>query len=263
MVPKITNPTFWRASSRPNDSDFRHPDYSPTPALFTACLFLVWFFLITPVFAVDQLDTKSVETVIRNPKLPWQLEADSVEYDQKTDEYAASGNVLIYKGNIKLLADYVRFDHKNMQAHAEGNVILTNGEDVLSGTSMDMDLQNQIGSVVDGYLYLKQNNYHITGDVIKKVGTKTYTIDEATMTTCDGPKPDWKITGQKVKIKEDGEGTARVCINGINVGPSIPGVLTPDVQLTPIFTVSKTSVAASMYMDVDYIHCAAPRPSDP
>ena len=209
MVPKITNPTFWRASSRPNDSDFRHPDYSPTPALFTACLFLVWFFLITPGFAVDQLDTKSVETVIRNPKLPWQLEADSVEYDQKTDEYAASGNVLIYKGNIKLLADYVRFDHKNMQAHAEGNVILTNGEDVLSGTSMDMDLQNQIGSVVDGYLYLKQNNYHITGDVIKKVGTKTYTIDEATMTTCDGPKPDWKITGQKVKIKEDGEGTAR------------------------------------------------------
>jgi LPS-assembly protein len=209
MVPKITNPTFWRATSGPNNSDSRHSFFSPTPALITACIFLVWLFLITTVLAADPLDSKAVENVIRNPKLPWQLEADSVEYDQKTDEYAASGNVLIYKGNIKLLADYVRFDRKNMKAHAQGNVILTNGEDVLSGTSMDMDLQNQIGSVVDGYLYLKQNNYHITGDVIKKVGTKTYTIDEATMTTCDGPKPDWKITGKKVKIKEDGEGTAR------------------------------------------------------
>jgi LPS-assembly protein len=209
MVPKITNPTFWRATSGPNNSDSRHSFFSSTPALITACIFLVWLFLITTVLAADPLDSKAVENVIRNPKLPWQLEADSVEYDQKTDEYAASGNVLIYKGNIKLLADYVRFDRKNMKAHAQGNVILTNGEDVLSGTSMDMDLQNQIGSVVDGYLYLKQNNYHITGDVIKKVGTKTYTIDEATMTTCDGPKPDWKITGKKVKIKEDGEGTAR------------------------------------------------------
>ena len=60
------------------------------------------------------MDTNAVENVIRNPKLPWQLEADSVEYDRTADEYTASGNVLIYKGNIKLLADFVRFDQKNM-----------------------------------------------------------------------------------------------------------------------------------------------------
>ncbi|MEJ2284863.1 MAG: LPS assembly protein LptD, partial [Desulfobacterales bacterium] len=154
------------------------------------------------------MDTNAVENVIRNPKLPWQLEADSVEYDRTADEYTASGNVLIYKGNIKLLADFVRFDQKNMKAYAEGNVILTNGEDILSGTVMNIDLQNQIGSVEDGYLYLKENNYHITGDVIKKVGAKKYTIDKATLTTCDGDNPDWKITGKNVKIREDGQGTA-------------------------------------------------------
>jgi LPS-assembly protein len=209
MAPKNLNPKSRGSTSRPYRSDLR-PTYSPrAPLLVTACLVLACLFTATTVPAADQLDAKSIEKVIRNPLLPWQLEADSVEYDQKADEYTARGNVLIYKGNIKLLADYVRFDHKNMKAFAEGNVILTNGEDVLSGTRMDMDLQNQVGTVVDGYLYLKENNYHITGDIIKKVGTKTYTIDEATMTTCDGPRPDWKITGKKVKIKEDGEGTAR------------------------------------------------------
>jgi LPS-assembly protein len=207
MVPKITNPTLWRSTAGPKNDDFRPSYLSPTPSLIAACIFLAGLLLATTVPAA-QMDTQAIDDVIRNPKLPWQLEADSVEYDREADEYTAWGNVLIYKGNIKLLADYVRFDQKSMKAYAEGNVVLTNGEDILSGTRMDIDLQNQIGSVEDGYLFLKENNYHITGDVIKKVGAKKYTIDEATMTTCDGDNPDWKITGKDVKIREDGEGTA-------------------------------------------------------
>lgn len=161
--------------------------------------------LIAPAGLAAQIN----QGVIEDPDRPWRLEADEINYDQSIDEYSARGNVLIYKGNIKLLADFVRFDHKNMKVHAEGDVILTNGEDILSGTSMEMDLENQIGSVKNGYLFLKENNFHLTGSLIQKIGEKTYTIDEATLTTCDGEKPDWKITGKRVKIKEDGEGTAQ------------------------------------------------------
>jgi LPS-assembly protein len=74
---------------------------------------------------------------------------------------------------------------------------------------MDMDLENQVGSVENGYLFLKENNYHINGDLIKKVGEKTYTIDKATLTTCDGDKPDWKITGRNVKVTAEGGGSAQ------------------------------------------------------
>ncbi len=171
-------------------------------------MFLATILLIIALPAAAQMDTKGIEGVVRDPKLPWQLEADRIDYDRATDEYTATGNVLIHKGNIRLLADFVRFDRKNMKAYAEGSVVLTNGEDILSGTRMNIDLQNQIGSVEDGYLFLKENNYHLTGNVIKKVGEKTYAIDEATLTTCDGDNPDWKITGKDVKIREDGQGTA-------------------------------------------------------
>jgi LPS-assembly protein len=150
-----------------------------------------------------------IESVIKDPNIPWQLEADEIFYDQNYNAYVAKGNVLIYKANIKLMANFIRFNQQNMKAYAEGDVVLTNGEDILSGTSMDIDLENQVGNVEDGYLFLKENNYHLRGALIKKVGEKTYTIDEATLTTCDGDKPDWKITGKKVKIKESGEGTAR------------------------------------------------------
>jgi len=165
--------------------------------------------LYAPTMLLGQINQNQIEETIRDPSRPWQLEADEINYDQKLDEYSASGNVLIYKGNIKLVADFVRFDHKNMKAIAEGNVLFTNGTDILSGTRMEMDLEKRLGSVEDGYLFIKENNFHLTGNLIKKVGDKTYTIDEATLTSCDGDHPDWKITSKKVKIKEDGEGTAQ------------------------------------------------------
>ncbi len=181
---------------------------SAVPIFLTALGIITGYQFISPTEPAAQVNQGQVGDAIRDPDIPWQLEADEINYDQSLDEYSAGGNVMIYKGNIKLLADFIRFDHKNMKAYAEGDVILTNGEDILSGTSMEMDLDNQIGSVENGYLFLKENNFHLTGSLIKKVGRNTYTIDEATLTTCDGENPDWRITGKKVKIKEDGEGTA-------------------------------------------------------
>jgi LPS-assembly protein len=166
---------------------------------------------IFPIPAAAQVDLNEdqVESVLKDPSKPWQLEADEIFYDQNYDAFIAKGNVLIYKANIKITADFIRFDQKNMKAYAEGDAVLTNGEDILRGTSMDMDLENQVGSVENGYLFLKENNYHINGDLIKKVGEKTYTIDKATLTTCDGDKPDWKITGRNVKVTAEGGGSAQ------------------------------------------------------
>ncbi|MGD9302541.1 MAG: LPS assembly protein LptD, partial [Desulfobacterales bacterium] len=209
IEPKNTSPTSWRSPPGPNRFNHLLSYFPAILPLIATCILVATIVLVSAVPAAAQTDFKKNERIIRDPKLPWKLEADRVDYDQTADEYSAAGHVLIYKKNIRLSADFVRFDHKNMKAYAEGNVILTDGEDVLKGAKMDIDLQDQIGSVEDGYLFLKENNYHITGAVIKKVGPRTYTIDDATMTTCDGDKPDWKITGKKVKIKEDGEGTAK------------------------------------------------------
>jgi LPS-assembly protein len=140
---------------------------------------------------------------------PWVLEADEVAYDRRLDQYTARGNVKISKADKQLTADFIRFDHKTMHAYARGKVVLTVGQDILSGSSMEMDLDKQVGSIENAYLFLKENNFHITAHKIEKTGENTYRIDEATLTTCDGDKPDWKITGKDIKIKEDGSGTAK------------------------------------------------------
>jgi LPS-assembly protein len=140
---------------------------------------------------------------------PWVIEADEIAYDRQLDRYTARGNVKISKKDIQLTADFIEFDHKTMHADAQGNVVLTVGQDILSGSHMDMDLDRQVGSIENAYLFLKESNFHITANKIQKTGENTYRIDEASLTTCDGEKPDWKITGKDIKIKEDGSGTAK------------------------------------------------------
>ena len=211
MVPTKSNPKIRILLIGNFLHSARHPGPRFVLFLIAALGIIAAYQFIFPVPAAAQvkLNEGQIESVIKNPKIPWQLEADEIFYDQEYDAYIAKGNVSIYKANIKLVANFIRFEQKKMKAYAEGDVVLTNGEDILSGSSMDIDLENQIGSVEDGYLFIKENNYHLTGDVIKKVGEKTYTIDEATLTTCDGEKPDWKITGKNVKVTADGAGSAR------------------------------------------------------
>jgi len=192
--------------------------------LFLISGIIAWVAVMAAVPAAAGGNQRQVQKLIEDPTRPWMLEADEVTYDKKTDTYLAGGNVLIYKSTIKLMADHIRFDHKSMKAYAWGDVVLTNGEDILQGTSMEIDLVRQTGSVENGFLYIKENNYQITGDVIKKIGPSVYTIDKATITTCDGENPDWKITGSKVKITEDGSGTA---VNAVLWARKVPTLYTP------------------------------------
>ncbi|MGD9043470.1 MAG: LptA/OstA family protein, partial [Desulfobacterales bacterium] len=71
---------------------------------------------------------------------PWVLEADEINYDPQLDQYTARGNVKISKGDKELTADFVRFDHKTMHVYAQGNVVMTIGQDILSGSSLEIDL---------------------------------------------------------------------------------------------------------------------------
>ena len=141
-----------------------------------------------------------------DPKAPWNIVADEIQYDDNANQYIAKGNVTITKQDKNLSADYVRFDQKNMKAFANGHVIMTVGQDILTGSRMEMDLNTETGTVYNGTIFLQENHFYIKGDKLKKVGKDSYTADKASITTCDGDRPAWKITGRNLKITIEGYG---------------------------------------------------------
>ncbi len=144
-----------------------------------------------------------------DPTEPWHIIADEVSYDDKANQYIARGNVTITKMDKKLSADFVRFDQKTMTAFAEGHVIMAVGEDVLTGSSMEMDLDAETGTIHNGTIFFKENHFYIKGDKIQKIGKDSYTADKASISTCDGDQPAWKITGRNLKVTIEGYGVVR------------------------------------------------------
>jgi LPS-assembly protein len=151
---------------------------------------------------------KPEDVVTKFPDIPWQLKADEVSYDHKTNVYIARGHVELSKTDKKLTADYIRFDRNSMRAYAYGNVVLISGEDIVKGSAINIDLDGQVGSIQEGYIFLKENNFHIVSEAIRKTGEATYEAEKATITSCDGDKPDWKISAEEIEVAVEGYGTA-------------------------------------------------------
>ncbi|MGD9330401.1 MAG: LPS assembly protein LptD [Desulfobacterales bacterium] len=160
--------------------------------------------LISPAWSADT--DKLFED---NPDEPWQITADTISYDDPSRRYVADGNVRISKGAVRLTADHVRFDHRTMDAAAKGHVVLVSGKDVLIGESVEINLQDQIGKVINGTIFLEENHFYIRGAKIEKLGPATYAAERASLSSCDGETPAWKITGRKLDVTLEGYGVVR------------------------------------------------------
>lgn len=143
-----------------------------------------------------------------DPQLPWTIEADRVRFDQSRNEYIAEGSVVIAKMDRSISADLVRYSRQTMIIVAEGHVTMIAGSDVLSGSYLEFDMESEKGYLDDGIVFLKENNYHLKGERIDKVGPDLYSIDRGVVTTCDGSPPDWTISGRDIKVHDDGSGSA-------------------------------------------------------
>lgn len=138
--------------------------------------------------------------------VPWHIVADEMNYDDKAKVYIGKGNVNITKKDKNLNADYVRFNQNTMEVFAKGHVVMTVGENIITGNSMEMNLDAETGTIYNGTIFIDENHFYIKGDKIQKIGKDSYTADKASVSTCDGDSPAWKITGRNLKVTVEGYG---------------------------------------------------------
>jgi LPS-assembly protein len=167
-----------------------------------AALFLI-LILFTPAVLALAAGTNLLED---DPAQPWNIDADKITRDQKTGNLVAFGNVIITKQGKRLSADRIVFNQKTGDIRAEGNVMIITGKDVLTGSSVTLNLNTKKGVIDQGTLFIDSNHFYIKGDRIIKTGNDSYTVENPSITSCDGDKPDWKITGKKLDVTIEGYG---------------------------------------------------------
>ncbi len=145
----------------------------------------------------------------RVKEIQWNITALQVSYDDKKGVYIAEHDVTIKGSDTELTADYLEFNNKTTDAYARGNVVLTSGKDVVTCDSLQINLQSETGTIHNGTLFMQENNFHIKGDKIEKFEGDTYRADSGTITSCSGDVPDWKISAKDIKVTIEGYGFAK------------------------------------------------------
>ncbi len=133
---------------------------------------------------------------------PVEIEADELTYEKETQTYEAHGQVEVNRGDLSMKADHARLNMATNDLMAWGNVLLREGEDVVECQRLEVNIDTRIGNIYQAKLYLKDQNFHITGKEIVKLGENHYRVRDGSLTTCDAERPPWKFTVKEIEVKE-------------------------------------------------------------
>lgn len=128
------------------------------------------------------------------------IQSDTLEYKNKISTYTAKGNVRVLKDLTRIDADEIRFNEKTSDVSAEGNVVYEDADAVIKAKRAELNLESKTGMIYEAEVFIKRDNYHITGYEIEKKGEKEYAVNKASFTTCDSPVPEWCFKGNAVNV---------------------------------------------------------------
>ncbi len=174
---------------------------SSAKGIWAGVLAGVFFWLFSPCVQAGPF--------IQDPKkVPWHIFAKEVSYDRDRELYIAKDDVIITGGKTRLEADYVEFSNKTKDAFAQGNVVLISGQDSISCNAMQINLVTEQGLIDKGTIFIQKNHLYLNGENIKKTGEFSYSAEKGAITSCDGKSPDWKISGRNIRVTIEGYGYA-------------------------------------------------------
>lgn len=135
---------------------------------------------------------------------PWILRSERMQVFEKRNVVEAERNVLLTKGDESLQADFARYFWDTNWVYLRGNIRIRFGPDTLEAETAEFDLENEVGWLNNGQIFLEETNMYVTGERIKKTGPESYSFDQAEVTTCDGPDPAWSLQTSRGSITLDG-----------------------------------------------------------
>ena len=131
---------------------------------------LGFFFLLIIAAYSSPAHPKAGEVSVTKGEGPVDIEADELTFERETQTYEAHGQVEVSRGDLSLKADHARLNMANKELEAWGNVLLREGEDVIECQRLEVNLDTRLGRIHQAKLFLKDQNFHITGQTVVKLG---------------------------------------------------------------------------------------------
>ncbi|MFC1855587.1 LPS-assembly protein LptD [Thermodesulfobacteriota bacterium] len=176
---------------------------------------------------------------------PIEIDADNIEYLVEKDVYLVKGNASLTSGKNNIKADEITVDLKNSKAHAKGNVLIKTEGETVNAEEFDLDIKTNQGAMIKGRIFIKSENFYITGDSLVRISENKYVVKNGTFTTCDPPVPSWKFSASRLDIEIDEYVFA---YNPVFYVKNVPSMYLPVI----IFPIKKTRQSGFLSPTIGY-----------
>ncbi len=134
------------------------------------------------------------------------IEGESLE-NTIDKQIKASGNAVLIKSGKRIEADTIIFDQISNQLEANGNVKLKSGNRLITGQQLTLDVDESVGEIPEATFDTDTTNQSSINQSIRGYASKLSiqgenktTLNNAEITTCEVGKTDWFIKGSEINI---------------------------------------------------------------
>ena len=120
------------------------------------------------------------------------------------------GHVDVRRDGTQITSQNLRYDQNSDQVDAEGAVILKDDSIVLEGTSLQMNLLSDEGTIENAHYALRERRARGQAVRIIRHGKGLHDLEQASFTTCPPGRTDWQLLADKFILDQQaGKGVAR------------------------------------------------------
>ncbi len=145
-------------------------------------------------------------------QLPWEITADRITRQQSPEKIIAEDNVFLrqYRDGsptgLGIKADRIEYNASDNSVNAVGNILLLEKSNEVRASEAQIELVNQTGLFKEASIFWKENNLSVSADLIEKIASEIYHLENGKFTTCNVEKekdPDWSIWSRDIEISLD------------------------------------------------------------
>jgi len=129
------------------------------------------------------------------------ITSETLQYFPDEKKYVAKGAVTVEQEDATVRADEMTYFEETGDVHAEGNVRYDDPAIAFSAERAEINMEKKTGRLQTGDVLFKEDNYHLSGNVLERKGEKEFASkEEARFTTCDGIPAAWCFRGKDVNL---------------------------------------------------------------
>lgn len=122
---------------------------------------------------------------------------------KKDSRIEATGKAELQNQGQTIFADQLLYMESTREVVADGSVRLEQGDDVVTGTHFELNLDNNIGDMLEPRFFLGENDARGSAETLHMQGKGNYVLHHVSYTTCPAGNDDWLLNMSELNIDQN------------------------------------------------------------